>query len=511
MTISKKDEIKTGVLLSYALIGINSLVGILYTPILLKMLGHSDYALYSLSANIIGFLTFLDFGLSNGLVRFITTFRISDNINSQHSLYGLFLCVFVVISFFILGGGYLIYENLYKFYGASMTIDELGKVKLIMAIMLITMAISFPFNLFGSILIAHERFIFLRSVIAIRVILNALIMVIFLKLGYGVISLVIITSIFNFAVVLINCVYCFFIIKIKIKFNNFDFYLLREIFKFSFLLFTVVIFEKLIWSSSQIILGMYVSTAVLAVFSIAFQLQQIYVSFSTAFSGVFLPRVTKMFIANESNESISNLFIQSGRFQFIIISIVFSGFIIFGKYFILFWAGKEFLEAFFVTGIFFVPLTLLSLQSLGIVILQARNKLKFISILYFFVTVCSLVMQAYFSKYFGIRGTAFAVLIPMIIGPVLILNIYYQKKLGIDIIKFWNEIMSMAKIPFVFAVLIKIIMIPIIISSVSVLLIFILVYSILFFFILWKFCLNNYERNMLKELINPLIAKLNIV
>lgn len=499
MSKTNTKEIKGGVLLSYALIGLNSLVGIIYTPILLRFLGHSDFALYSLSANIIGFLIFLDFGLSNGIVRYISMYRFSDRINKQYSLYGLFLIVFLFISFLILGVGYIIYQNLFGFYGESMTLLELVKIKTIMVIMFITMAVSFPFNLFSSILIAYEKFIFLRTVIGIRIIMNTIVMIIFLNLGYGVVTLVIITSIFNFLVVFVNFIYCISILKVKIRFKNFDLKLLKEIIQFSFLLFTVVIFEKLIWSSSQIILGMYVSTAVLAIFSIAFLLQQIFVSFSSAFSSVFLPKITNMIVQKESNYIVSNLFIRSGRMQFIIISIVFSGFLLFGKYFILFWAGSEYSEAFIIAIMFFIPLTLLSVQSLGIVILQSRNELKFISVLYFFVFIISIIMQVYLSKYYGMKGSAFAVIIPVFFGPILILNIYYQKRQALNIIEFWHEIIKMAKYPFFFVIIIKILITYINITNAFWLLGCILIYSILYSFILWKFSLNEYEKNIFKE------------
>ena len=44
----KKDEIKVGAVLSYITIAFSNVVGIIYTPIMLRMLGQAEYGIYSL-------------------------------------------------------------------------------------------------------------------------------------------------------------------------------------------------------------------------------------------------------------------------------------------------------------------------------------------------------------------------------------------------------------------------------------------------------------------------------
>ena len=67
--MKKIDQLKTGAILSYILLGLSSFISILYTPIMLRLLGQSEYGLFSLANSIIGYLGILDFGLSNAVVR----------------------------------------------------------------------------------------------------------------------------------------------------------------------------------------------------------------------------------------------------------------------------------------------------------------------------------------------------------------------------------------------------------------------------------------------------------
>ena len=70
----KKNEIKLGAILSYLIIVLNMVIGIVYTPILTTKLGQSEYGLYSLVSTIISYLTVLDFGFGNAIIIYTSRF-----------------------------------------------------------------------------------------------------------------------------------------------------------------------------------------------------------------------------------------------------------------------------------------------------------------------------------------------------------------------------------------------------------------------------------------------------
>ena len=47
------NQLKTGALLSYISIILNNIIGLLYTPFMLRMMGQSEYGLYSLVASVV--------------------------------------------------------------------------------------------------------------------------------------------------------------------------------------------------------------------------------------------------------------------------------------------------------------------------------------------------------------------------------------------------------------------------------------------------------------------------
>ncbi len=80
-----------------------------------------------------------------------------------------------------------------------------------------------------------------------------------------------------------------------------------------------------------------------------------YISFSAAISGVFLPRVTAMTTNIQSEKAISDLFIRTGRLQYIVMAFILTSFLLFGKQFVLLWAGKEYDDVYTISLIFFIP------------------------------------------------------------------------------------------------------------------------------------------------------------
>ena len=91
------NQLKAGAALNYVSIVLNMVVGLIYTPFMLRMLGQSEYGLYSLAASIIAYLTVLDLGFGNAIVRYTAKFRAEGKQREQEEMFGMFLVLYVVI------------------------------------------------------------------------------------------------------------------------------------------------------------------------------------------------------------------------------------------------------------------------------------------------------------------------------------------------------------------------------------------------------------------------------
>jgi O-antigen/teichoic acid export membrane protein len=502
----KNDQLKAGVFLSYVVLALNTLVGLAYTPYMLRMMGKSEFGLYSLVISVIGYLTVLDLGFGNAIVRYTAKYRAEGKVEQQYSMFGMFLSLYTLIGIMAFLIGLVLYFNVSSIFGDTMSIEELRKARIMVLIMVFNLAISFPLGIFGSIITAYEKFIFQKVVQIVRVILNTIMMIVILEMGFRAVGMVVVVTIFNVFTLFINFIYCKFNLKVKFIFKKFEWIFLGEISVYSFYIFLNLIMDKVYWSTGQFILGAVIGTAAIAVFAVAIQLQNLYMSFSSAITGVFLPKVTAMVAMNDSKTQISEIFIKTGRIQFIVMAFILTGFILFGKYFVILWAGSGYLEAYYIALLFFVPLTVPLIQNLGITILQARNQMKFRSLLYVGMAVLSLMLQIPLAKKFGAIGIAIGISSSLVLGQIIIMNIYYHIRQGLDMIKFWKEIFKMSIVPLVLGVITYFVMNDYPLNTIAKLVIGIIMFSIIFIPMFWTFSMNQYERDLIKK---PVLNTLN--
>ncbi len=494
--MNESKERKIGAILSYVSIIFSTLIQLLYTPFLIRMLGQSEYGIYSLSSSIIGYLTVLDLGFGNAIIVYTSKYKQTKDSNSEKKLHGMFLVIYSIISIVTIILGIILYYNVEYIFSKNMNNLEISKMKTMMLILTFNLAISFPFSVYSAIINAYEKFVFQKVMSILNTMLKPLIMIPLLFLGYKSIAMAIIMTIVNIIVMISNYIYCKEKLKINIRFYGFDKKILKEIIGYSFFIFLGVVVDKINWSADQFILGIECGTVSVSIYSVASQINTLFINLSTAISGILLPKVSKMVAGNVSNEELSNEFIKIGRIQFIIIFLFITGLIIFGKQFFVIWAGENYTESYYIALILTIPLIFPLIQNLGVSILQAKNLHKFRSILYAMVAIVNILISIPLAKMYSGIGAAIGTAISLIIGNIIIINIYYYKKAHLDILRFWKEILKMI-IPYLIPIIIFIYFVHYInINGIKTLILFGLIYVIIYIIISYYFVMNEYEKNI---------------
>ena len=114
-------------------------------------------------------------------------------------MFGMFLKLFCAIGLFALCIGIILCFNVDNLFDKSMSPEELSKAKILLLILLINLALTFPLSVYGSIINAYENFIFQKLAQIARIVLSTIVMIVILRLGYKAIGLVVVQTIFNIA------------------------------------------------------------------------------------------------------------------------------------------------------------------------------------------------------------------------------------------------------------------------------------------------------------------------
>ena len=500
------NQLKAGVVLSYLSQGVSMLVTLLYTPIMLRLLGQSEYGLYQLVYSVVSYLGLLSFGFSSAYVRFYTIYKVKSDAEGIAKLNGMFMIVFNIIAVIALLAGFGLILNADKIFDEGLTSQELSTAKVLMVFMVINLALTFPNSVFNCMITAKEQFLFQRIVNMSKTILNPFLTLPLLLMGYKSISLVLVTTALTIIGLIINGLFCIRRLKVKFSFRNFDFLLLKEIWIFSFFIFLNIIVDQINWSVDKFILGRYIGTGAVAVYSIGAQINTMYLHFASSISSVFIPRVNKLVAENkkESDKDLTKLFARIGRLQFILLMYIFVGFVILGEYFIKRWAGDGYDKSYIIAIILMFPVTIPLIQNIGIEIQRAKNKHQFRSILYTAIALGNIVVSIILVQYFQEIGAAMGTGLTLLLGNGLIMNWYYHEKIGLNIIYFWKEILKIVPAIIVAVGVCIVTKLVINIDSIGSFCVVGVVYTACYSLCMWLMGFNAYE----KQLVSGFLMKI---
>ncbi|GKX31765.1 flippase [Vallitalea longa] len=501
------NQLKAGAVLSYISMGLGYIISIIYTPIMLRLLGQSEYGLYNLVSSVVSYLGLLSFGFGSAYMRYYLCYKAKNDEDNIAKLNGMFLIVFSAIGLITVIVGTIFVFNIDLILGGKLTINELAKSKILVIIMVINIALSFPMSVFNSHITANEKYIFQKLIQMIKIIVNPFIMLPVLLMGYKSIGMVIVTTVLNISIEIANATFCFKKLKIRFSFRHFDFSLMKEMTVFSSFIFINMIIDQINWNVDKFILGRIRGTVAVATYGLAAQFNTYYLSLSTAISNVFIPRVNKIVATTNDNQELSDLFTRIGRLQFILLSLVCSGLIFFGKSFINMWAGADYNESYAIMLLLIIPVTIPLIQNLGIEIQKAKNMHKFRSKVYLFIAILNVLISIPLAKMYGGIGSALGTAISLLIGNGLIMNWYYHKRIGLNINYFWSQIVKFVPsllLPISVGVLLNMF---VELNNVVVFLESVIIYVAVFGLSMSCFGMNKYEKNLISKPIKKIIKK----
>lgn len=497
-----RNQLKIGTLLSYVNILVTLIVGFGYTPIMIRILGQEEYGLYSLIGSLVAYLSVLDMGLGNTIVRYVSKNRAIGDKKYEAELNGLFLVVYSLIGLVTLLVGGILYFNVENMFGNTLSLEQIERAKIMMILLIFNIAVSFPLSIFASLMQAYERFVFLKVCNIISVLLKPIIALPFLFMGYGAVSLVIIATIVNLVCLLINVYYCFKYLNIHFRKGHFEKSFLYEISGYAFFIFLNAIVDKIYWGTGQFILGIISGTLQVAVYAIAIQFISIYMQLSGAISGVLLPKVTIMIANGVFVKDLTNLMIKVGRLQYMIISYILVMFFLIGKEFLYLWAGENYLTAYPMILVLMISLLIALIQSAGISILQAMNLNRYRMTVYTIIAVINIFTSIILAKIYGGLGCAISTSTALLISTGLIMNRYYHKRIGIDIPLFWKNITHMMPSAFILIALVELFQMNVSLEySWLYFVIKVFVYSLIYAVLMYCLAMNGYEKNLCRSAI----------
>ena len=493
----KVNQIRAGAVLSYVSMALSTIISLVYTPIMLERLGDSEFGVYQAVLPIISYLNLLSFGLGSAYVRYYSRFRAAGDKKGCAKLNGMFLITYLVLGAAVLAIGFgLSYCDV--IFGKKLTPEEIALAERLLRIMTVNAALTFPISVFESHVTINEQYLFQKLVAMGRQVLNPLIMIPLLIIGYRSVALTVVSLIFTVLSGILNIGYCLTKLRMPFSFRRYDFGLLREMLGFTLYVFLGIVVDNFNWSIDRLLLAWIHGTTAVTVYTIAAQLNTFYLAFGNAISNVMTPRVHRLVAENAPMRTLDALFTKVGRIQFILLGGIFLGFVAIGQSFVVLWGGGEqFRIDYWTALLLFFACLWTNIQTVGIEIQRAKNMHKYRSLVYLGVLVGNIIISIPLCMKWEGFGAAIGTAVATLVGNVFLMNRYYYKHIGLNIPAFWRHIFHLLPAmlpPAVTAVLLAVFVHPV--SYWQLIppgLLFVAVYAAS----MWLFGMNRYERGLI--------------
>lgn len=513
MSRDTSKEIRIGSLLSYLQMGLNILIGLFYTPVMIRLLGTSEYGLYQTVTSTISMLSVLNLGFNAGYVRYFAKYKNSQEQKKIYKLNGLFLIIFCIIGVIAFSCGTFLNFNLELVFKNGLNEHEYETVHVLMQLLTFNLAISFPMSVFQNIISANERFIALKIIGMIKTVIGPFVTLPILLMGFRSIGLVTVTVALSIIADIIYVYYVIFVLQERFIFNGFEPGIIKGLFAYTAFIALNSIIDQINLNIDKVLLARFRGTTQVSIYSVGYAMYSYYQMLSTSVSGVFIPRVHRLVDATKETQDLqkkqlTSLFVKVGRIQYMILGLVATGFILFGKPFIVgYWANQSYTDSYYVALLLMIPAIIPLTQNLGIEIQRAQNRHQFRSVVYSFMAICNLALSIYLCQIYGAIGSAIGTAISLVIANGIIINIFYHIKCNVDIICYWKNIFSLSIvmiIPIFYGIIIGRLFN---LFRLGTFLFAIFSYSLLYAYSLWFFGMNEFE----KDIIQKFVAKGRII
>lgn len=433
------NQRKAGAVLGYANVIAKNFVNLMYVPLLLHFVGQGDYGVFQMTNSVVFALTLLSAGFSGAYVRFYMREIAHGTRSSVRRLNGIFLLIYLIVVGLCLIGGVILTFNVDLLFSGGLNPRELVLARELMVLMVLNVAAQLMTSPFNSYITAKECFVYQQTRQLLTTLVQPLLAVLLVWRGMGAIGVALAMLVVTMTLLLMNVVYAVKKLGMRFTFTGLQWSMFKAIAVFSFWIFLNQIFDLVNNNVPNFLLGAMAGSTVVATFSIAVQIRNIFFAMSTTMSNVFIPQINRIVADSNDNKVLTQLMTRVGRYQMIIFWFIYGGFIIIGKFFVVLWAGQQNVDAYWLAVIMVFPVMIPLTQNTGIEIQRAKNRHKTRSVIYVFTAVLDVVLSFLLIPSMGYWATAVGYIVSIVLGTGLFMNWYYQTHIGLDMLYFWRN------------------------------------------------------------------------
>jgi O-antigen/teichoic acid export membrane protein len=418
------------------------------SPFIVHHLGNVAYGVWTLIVSMISFMGLLDLGLRGAVTRFVSSNHTQGNHLQSSRVVSAAFWLRIWICLGIVGTSLIVASIASRVFHIPQSLQWSAR----WAIILVgtSLALTLASGVFGSVLVALNRFSLVSGVSILQSLVRALGLVLLLKSGHGILGLAILEFSISLGAGVALWMLCFRAYpQLHISLRRPDPAVLRQLVSYSFYAFLIHSATQLIYNTDNIVVGAFVSAEAVTFYAIGGSLLEYLRQVVSSVTMIFMPLASN-FEARGEQAQLRRLLVQGTRGALFIALPIALALFFRGHTFIQLWMGDQYagvsgrvLEILLISQTFSIA----NFTSGNIAFGLAKHRPFALSVVC--EALANLTLSIILVRRMGIYGVAWGTIIPNLLIQFVFWPRYICKLLGIPV---WPYLWQSWIRPFIAAV-----------------------------------------------------------
>ncbi len=426
-----KGQILKNVGSSWFSLGVNVVVGLFLSPFILHRLGDEAFGLWILIFSVTGYYGLFDLGIRSSIVRYVAKYSATEEQDELNKLVNT-----AMFSYGGIGVVAMLITLIATYYVNSIfriPAEFVVTARWLLLMVGASVSLGFPLGVFSGILEGLQRFYLLNFVNITSTILRAVLIVVALRRGGGLLTVALITVALPLLNQVVNSIAVFRHLRLRLGTRYISRESLRLIAGYSGTTFLIIVAGRLRFKTDALVIGTFVSAAAITYFTIGSRLVDYASEVVSSLAQIFVP-MSSQSQAKGDLDGLRKIFVVGNRACALIIFPITAVLTILGKAVIEAWVGPKYVATSYpVLLVLLYPTTLMLAQSASGRTLWGMAKHRTWAWVVLAEGISNVILSVFLVRRYGIMGDAIGTAIPLTCSMIFFLPRHLCRLLGIKL------------------------------------------------------------------------------
>ena len=405
--------------MDYLVTIVELVLGVFMLPFNTSHLGQSAYGLWVLAASITFYFSMLNLGYGYALVKYVAQFRAHRDAEGLNQVVSTMFVVFTGIGVITYALAVIIALNLQTLFNVRP--EQVATGRTVLLAISAYIALGFPFSVFGALMNGFQRK-YLNGIIGMSTsIIVAVVNVIVLLLGYGLVELVIATTavrILSYIGYRLNAYRVFPALQVSVRHVRLS--RLKELTGFSAYMLLIDLANKLNYATDTVVIGVFMNTVAVAIWAVAQRLIELTQRLTDQLNGALFPVVVDS--ATLGNlDRLKVVLLQGTRLSLAMVLPIATGLALLAEPVVMLWVGPQFTSSIPIIRILAAVVTFRVGNATATTLLKGAGQHRLLAVSNLTIGIANLGLSVILVRNYGLQGVAVGTLIPLSVVSIFVL------------------------------------------------------------------------------------------